>query len=149
MNKDNSGWVRIHRSILECEWAKDPLTFQLFVVCLINANHTPKKSQGVDIDRGQFITSVKTLSTQTGQTTRQIHTRLSRLMNTGEIEISTINSKTVITICNYDYYQGGEIDERQTSDKRFKSFSTNKISKIDKLICRKTTTTMNVYITRI
>ena len=71
-NETNTGWVRLYRSTLGWEWFDDPLTLQLWVVCLLKANYLPTRWRGVEIERGAFVTSVDGLCAETGQTTRQI-----------------------------------------------------------------------------
>lgn len=116
-NETNTGWVRLYRSILNWEWFDDPLTLQLWIVCLLKANYTPTRWQGIEIERGSFVTSVDGLCTTTKQTTRQIRTRLARLQASGEISVRATNHKSIITICKFDTYQPleNENDKRPTN----------------------------------
>lgn len=106
----NTGWVRLYRSTLGWEWFGDPLTLQLWVVCLLKANWQPLRWQGTTIGRGSFVTSVEKLCATTGQTARQIRTRLERLQASGEIEVRATNRKSIITICKFDTYQSVEME---------------------------------------
>ena len=116
-NETNTGWVRLYRSTLNWEWFDDPLTLQLWIVCLLKANYTPTRWQGIEIERGSFVTSVDGLCTTTKQTTRQIRTRLARLQASGEISVRATNHKSIITICKFDTYQPleNENDKRPTN----------------------------------
>ena len=38
-----SGWIKIHRQILEWEWYSDTNTFRVFLHLLLKANHKEKK----------------------------------------------------------------------------------------------------------
>lgn len=113
-NETNTGWVRLYRSTLNWEWFGDPLTLQLWIVCLLKANYAPARWQGSEIARGAFVTSVGNLCAETGQTARQIRTRLTRLQASGEITIRATNKKSIITVCKFDTYQPLE----NASDKR-------------------------------
>lgn len=134
-NETNTGWVRLYRSTLNWEWFCDPLTLQLWVVCLLKANYAPTRWQGIEIERGSFVTSVDGLCTATKQTTRQIRTRLARLQASGEISVRATNHKSIITICKFDTYQpiDGNNDKRPTNSYEvFPRVHVNKDAKIDK-----------------
>lgn len=64
--------------------------------------------------RGEFVTSLKTITEETGLTIRKIRTSTNRLKSTSEMTIKSTNKYTIITICNYDTYQCNDEDERQT-----------------------------------
>lgn len=133
-NETNTGWVRLYRSTLNWEWFDDPLTLQLWVVCLLKANYTPTRWQGIDIERGAFVTSVGGLCAETGQTARQIRTRLTRLQASGEISIRATNQKSIVTVCKFDTYQPFENagDKRPTNSYEvFEGVPEKKGAKID------------------
>lgn len=133
-NETNIGWVRFYRSTLGWEWFCDPLTLQLWVVCLLKANYTPTRWQGIEIERGSFVTSVDGLCEATKQTPRQIRTRLARLQASGEISIRATNRKSIITVCKFDVYQptDGDSDKRPTNSyEGFSGVSGKKGAKID------------------
>lgn len=56
--------------------------------------------------RGQLVSSRRILSAQTGISEQTIRTCLERLQSTHEITIKSTQRNSVITICNYDIYQG-------------------------------------------
>lgn len=133
-NETNTGWVRLYRSTLNWEWLDDPLTLQLWVVCLLKANWTTTRWQGMEIERGSFVASVGSLCTETGQTARQIRTRLARLQASGEISIRATNQKSVVTICKFDTYQPVEnaSDKRPTNSYEvLQGVPVKKVAKID------------------
>lgn len=134
-NETNTGWVRLYRSTLGWEWFDDPLTLQLWVVCLLKANYLPTRWRGVEIERGAFVTSVDSLCAETGQTTRQIRTRLARLQASGEISVRATNCKSIITVCKFDTYQPleNENDKRPTNSyEDLRRVAGKKVAKIDK-----------------
>lgn len=134
-NETNTGWVRLYRSTLGWEWFDDPLTLQLWVVCLLKANYLPTRWRGVEIERGAFVTSVDSLCAETGQTTRQIRTRLARLQASGEISVRATNYKSIITVCKFDTYQPleNENDKRPTNSyEGLRRVAGKKVAKIDK-----------------
>ena len=61
-----SGWIKIHRKFLDWEWFNKSEAVHLFLFMLIKANHKSGKWQGIDIERGQFISSLANISNATG-----------------------------------------------------------------------------------
>ena len=101
----SEGWISIHRKILEWEWYSDINVCRVFIHCLIKANHTGKKWQGVAIKRGQFITSNATLAHECNLSVKQVRTSLDKLKETGEVASNSTNKYTVVSMLNYEKYQ--------------------------------------------
>ena len=110
-----SGWIQLHRSLKNWEWFTDVNTSHLFIYCLLRANHKDTKWRGIDINRGQFLTSLDTLSRETGLTIRQVRTALDKLKLTGELTSKTTNKNRLISITNYNNYQE---DDKQSVRKK-------------------------------
>lgn len=105
----SSGWIKIHRQMLEWEWYGDINTSRLFIHCLLKANHKGKKWRGLDIKRGSFWTSLDTLSDETGLSKKCVRTSLDRLKATCELADKGHSTGRLrgrmITVCKYDSYQ--------------------------------------------
>lgn len=115
---EGSGYIKLYRKFLEWEWYDNDNCTRLFLHCLLKANYRDKQWRGKTISRGQFFTSIETLSKELHLTSQQIRTSLSKLETTKEIVKKTTNEGTYITICNYDNYQQQEQAEQQTDNKR-------------------------------
>ncbi len=102
------GWVSFHRKIKEWEWYTDPNTFRLFFHLVLEANHAKGKWRGIEIDRGQHLTSTNKLSEALNLSPKQIRLALKKLENTGEMAIKTTNKYTLVTVANYDLYQDND-----------------------------------------
>ena len=120
-----SGFIKTYRSLLNWEWYGNPDMVALWIHLLLSANYEDKRWKGSIIRRGQFVTSLHSLSEQTGISIRSLRTCLERLKQTGEIEEKTTNKFRIITICNFDSYQSIErstdkqpTNNRQTTDKQ-------------------------------
>lgn len=100
-----SGWIKIHRQILDWEWYSDTNTFRVFLHLLLKANHKEKKYRGMDLKIGTIITSRDILSLETGLSVRQIRTSLDKLKMTNELTIKTSSQGTIIQVVNYKKYQ--------------------------------------------
>lgn len=127
-----SGWIKIHRSILDWEWYEDTNTFRLFIHLILKANHKDKSYKGKLIKRGCLVTGRDLLSVETGLSVRQIRTSLTRLKMTNEVTIKSNSKGTEIQIVNYDKYQlvtNEETNERPTKDQQK---TTNKNVKKEK-----------------
>lgn len=102
-----SGWIKLHRSIVEWEWYKNPCTRDVFIHLLLTANNETKNWQGVTIRTGQAIIGRKALAKTLGISERNVRTALKHLKSTSEIAIETTNRFSLITILKWAEYQGG------------------------------------------
>jgi predicted transcriptional regulator len=121
-----SGWVKIHRQILEWEWYDDINTCRLFFHLLIKANHKERNYKGKVVNVGETLTGLDKLSNETNLSVQQIRTSLNKLKSTNEITINSSPQGTVIKVVNYGKYQvatSEPTDEQQTNNKRV---TTNK-----------------------
>lgn len=100
-----SGWIKLHRQIVNWEWYSDTKTFRLFLHLLLKANHKDNNHKGKLIKKGCLVTCRELLSVQTGMSVREIRTCLERLKLTNEIAIKTNSKGTEIEIVNYEKYQ--------------------------------------------
>ena len=112
------GWIKVHRNITKWEWYDDSKMVHLFFHLLLSANHKDGNWRGQEVKRGQFITGLHKLNAATGISVRSLRTCLDRLKNTKEVTIKATSKNSVITILNYDFYQGSEFSDKQTTNKR-------------------------------
>ena len=131
-----SGWIKLHRKFLDWEWFNKSEAVHLFLYMLLKANHKSGKWQGIDIERGQFISSLGNISNATGISLQTIRTILKKLEKTNEIELKSTSQYTLVTICKYECYQ----DEKDEANKPLtnnqqttnKQLTTNKNEKKEK-----------------
>jgi len=131
-----SGWIKIHRKFLDWEWFNKSEAVHLFIYLVLKANHKDGQWQGIDIKKGQFITSFGKISTDTGISLQTIRTLLKKFKKTNEINIQTTNKFSIVTICKYECYQQENeptntllTNEQQTTNKQL---TTNKNDKNEK-----------------
>jgi hypothetical protein len=110
MIDSNTGWIKIHRKMLDWEWYDNPNMVRLFIHLLLKANYKDKRWHGIIIKRGSLITSSVQLAEETGLTRQKVRTALGKLIKTQEINQQTTNKYTLITICNYKDYQQLDLD---------------------------------------
>lgn len=99
-------FVKIYRRMLNWDWYTDIPVKVLYLHCILRANWKPDEWRGIAIERGQFVTSLQSLALETGLTLQQIRTALSKLIDNRLITDFVIGKKRVITVLNYDSFQG-------------------------------------------
>lgn len=99
------GWVKILRKFVNWEWYDDINTKTVFLHLLLTANYADKNWKGIEIKRGQKITSIKNLAKETNLSIQEVRTSFKRLKSTREITIETTNKYTLITVEKYNDYQ--------------------------------------------
>lgn len=100
-----SGFIKIHRKILEWEWYKKPITKAVFLHLLLRANREDKTWKGVLVKRGECITSLSKLASELGISVQQARDSLNNMQKTHEVTIKTTNRYSLIKLNNYDSYQ--------------------------------------------
>lgn len=129
----SSGWIKLHRQLLDWEWYDDINTSRLFIHLMLTANHKDNNWRGIEIKRGSRLTSLDKLSSETSLSVSKIRTSIKKLISTSEIASKSHSQHTVFIMINYDEYQGDDkpsdkpvTNESQTNDKRI---ATNKNDK--------------------
>ena len=100
--------------MLDWEWYGNTNVVRVFLHCLLKANYQQRVWQGVTIERGQFITSVASMSAELGLSPKQVRGALMKLERANNLAIKGTNKYSVITICNYDIYQSSPDTKGQT-----------------------------------
>lgn len=111
------GWVLLHRRFLDWEWWNKAEMVQVFLYLLLSANHADQKWRGVRVKRGQLVTSVAKIASDTGLSVQTVRTCIKRLKSTGEITSKSTSAYTIITICNYSKYQDDAPDANKQNNK--------------------------------
>ena len=138
----------MYRKFMQWEWYTNTNTKSLFIHCLLRANWKPGVWQGIHYDAGDFITSLPSLSEETGLSIQQVRTALGHLISTGELTSTSTDKSTgkkltkfrIITVNNWNEYQtdnrqngnqatGKATDNQQTSNSRYKNNKNNKKDK--------------------
>lgn len=109
----NSGFITLHRRILEWEWWDDHNVTRVFIFLLLDANHTDGRWKGGVVKRGQNATSYSKIAMATGLSVKQVRAATDKLKRTGEIEkkrakfgqTSGNGNFLLIELLNYEKYQ--------------------------------------------
>lgn len=124
-----SGWIKLHRKLLEWEWYSKPVVKSVFIHSLLRANHKDSKWRGIEVKRGSYISSVDKLIKELGHSRQEIRTALKHLKSTNELTTSSAPQHTVFTVTGYESYQDATdelTNEQPTANQRA---TTNKNDK--------------------
>lgn len=111
-------FIKMYRKMLKWEWYDDPNTCRVFIHCLLRANWEPARWHGIELQPGQFITSYAKLAKETSLTVKQVRVALNHLISTGEVASKGQSKYSVITVLNWDEYQGrGQAKGKETASK--------------------------------
>jgi hypothetical protein len=129
-----SGWIKIHRQILDWEWYSDNNTFRVFMHLLLKANHKDRRFKGIELKAGSVVTSRDILAIETGLSVQQIRTSLDKLKLTNEITSETSSKGTIIQLVNYEKYQIATSEATAEQPKNNQQVTTNKNVKKERSI---------------
>jgi hypothetical protein len=134
-----NGWVKLHKQFKDWEWYNKSEMVHLFIHCLLKANFKDGSFQGIEVEKGSFITSLKHLSEETNISVQTIRTCLKKLQLTKEIYVKSTSKLTKITVCKYESYQVEEVqankqltNNQQTTNKQLTTIEEEKEYKEEK-----------------
>jgi hypothetical protein len=142
MEERMNGWIKLHRKLKETSFYNKPLVLSLFIHLLLSANHKDKKflwnGKEITIKKGSLITGLFSLSKNTGISIQSIRTALTNLKSTSTITIKSTNKFSIISICNWEQYQG-ELTSTSTNKQQadFKDFNKKSKKSTSKLTSKK------------
>lgn len=105
-------FIKLNRKIVNWRWYQDATTFRVFVHLIINANVFENNFNNITVHRGQLVTSYGHLAADLGFykdnriMVQPIRTAMEHLKNTGEITVERFAKGLIVTIVNYESYQG-------------------------------------------
>jgi len=116
----NRGYVHFWRKSLDSGWLRNHQLWVFWSYCLLKATHREYDAivglQRVHLNPGQFIFGRRQAAIETGLSERQIRTLLDFLRKAGNLTIQTTNRFSIISIINWDIYQGRETQNDQQND---------------------------------
>ena len=104
------GWIKLWRKLRDNPYLNDVVQRSIFVTLLLDAEHEPRDrrhSKGiVRVVRGQAVTSTRALAAELTIGHQQVRRALDNLRRGRLINTQTNTAFTIVTICNFDRYQG-------------------------------------------
>lgn len=140
------GYIKIYRNIRNWEWYCKPNTMRVFIHLLITVNYKDEQVGDRLIERGQGLYTTKELAEELGLSEKMVRSSLVHLKRAETVAITRLSKKQLITVLNYDWYQGeraikraikGQSQQEKEIEKRKKKrkeAKENKERKIDKEI---------------
>lgn len=100
------GYIKIHRSMLDWEWYQDDRCVRLLLHLHLKANYSPGRWKGRDVEAGQMVTSSVALAGQLDWSRSAVIRTLEKLKECGEVDTTSDNKWTLITLRKWDKFQG-------------------------------------------
>ncbi|AHK11851.1 hypothetical protein S349_61 [Shewanella sp. phage 3/49] len=104
------GWIMLHRKILDNWVSQEPEMLAVWIRILLEANHTDTKRMfngcHIEIKRGQLIFGLNAFSLKSGVSESKVRRYIKLLEKDGMINRLKTNKYSLISIVNFDSYQG-------------------------------------------
>lgn len=134
-----NGYIKLNRALKNWRYAAKPNYVALWVHLLLKANHKDKEWNDIVVHRGELVTSLESLSKDTGISKQTIRTIISKL-DGQEITYKSTNKYTLISIVKYDEYQSNGVETNTQTNNQLtnnqqttnKQLTTNKNIKNEK-----------------
>lgn len=115
----SSGWVKLHRKILDNPIFKNDKLFRVFMYLLLKASHTERDQligdSIVHLKVGQWATGRKAISRDTGLTEQNVRTAIAKLEMLGILTIKVTVKYSIFSITNWHNHQQ---DNQQVTNKQ-------------------------------
>lgn len=98
------GFIKLSRNILDWQWYTDSNVCRLYIHILLKANFKRNNWQGIEINVGEFVTSVEKLHIEIGISIQSVRTALIKLKDTGYISLKPTNRFTLIKLNNSEVF---------------------------------------------
>jgi len=116
---DESGWIKLHRSILKQPWFNNSNTVHLFIYLLLRVNRVNGykiffKGVEYELKAGEYWSTFERLSKETGLTRQNLRTSIMSLKSTNTLTSHSSSQGTVYSLLNWNTYQ--EVTRKVTND---------------------------------
>lgn len=109
----NTGWIKLHRSLMHWEWADVPEMMALWIHLILSASYEGREYHGTILEAGQLVTSHHALAEKTGLSVKQVRLCMARLVESGQITTERAGKRQLVTISNYKQFQELENEKGQ------------------------------------
>lgn len=127
---DNGSYIKLFRKVLEWEWYDHDVTKIVFFHLILIANWQETKWRGIDLHPGDVVRTNENLAKELKKSTQQVRNAISNLKRTGEVTVSKIGRIRIITIKNWDQYQGGNTIHNTKSNSKHNTKGSTKTTAV-------------------
>lgn len=141
------GYIKLWRKSLDKGWLKNSKLWWFWCWCLLKASHKEYDLivgyQTVHLMPGDFVFGLHAASKETFLSVQEIRTSIDFLKKDGNLTIKTTNKFSIISIVNWDIYQGEDFENNKQSNKPLtnKQQTTN-----NKQECKELKNEKNIFI---
>ena len=111
------GYIKLWRKSLDAGWLQNPKLWTFWCWCLMKATHREYDQivgcQQVHLIPGEFVFGRKKASKELRMSEQSIRTFIDFLKTSQNLTIKTTNKFSVISIINWNTYQGNEFENNQ------------------------------------
>ena len=106
---DNTGWVKIHRSIFNNPWMRNANMLGTWAYILLNVAYQPEdvvfEGKRITLQPGQGLFKMRQMAKELGIPRSTLHRTIMLFKNETQIETQTTPRNTLITVVNWSKYQ--------------------------------------------
>ncbi|MBW0727608.1 DnaD domain protein [Staphylococcus aureus] len=119
-----TGWIKLHRKLLDSPIFQNEKLFKVFAYCLMKASHKDHTQlvgrRVVELEKGQFVFGRKRASEELRLKESTVRDYIKLLENLGTIVVKSDNKFSVITVVNWAIYQSMEenSDNKSTTNQQ-------------------------------
>ena len=111
------GFIKLDRGILDWQWWSNPTARALWVYLLMSANWKDGYLRdGNVVKRGQVCKSSRSMQDESGLSRKTLRKWIKVFEDSGEVIVNRDSYYSIITIVNYDRYQGNQDETRHNSN---------------------------------
>lgn len=128
----SGNWIKLHRKLMENPIFRQPELLQLFIYCILRANHKDTEiihgMTTIKVERGEFVAGRFELAEFLNQNPNTVYKRLKKLENLNFLNTKSNNKFTFIKVVNYEVYQSTENENIPPEATTYEQQSNNKVT---------------------
>lgn len=128
------GFIKLSRSISACNWFEDNNTLAVLVRLTLSAEWQDTSCNGIELKRGQLITTIPQIAQSNQLTVQQTRTILNRLKSTGRITVRSTQKFSIITLNDFDsdFESNSQINRQTPENQQTEQQTINRPSLLNK-----------------